>query len=279
MKTDIILIHTGTKFPEYINHCITQLKKFNFNIHIIISEILIPSLIHNDIIISKEEDYIDSDYNSYQIKNHDTSFRDGFWKRTSSRFILLSSYVHKNNISSFFHIENDNLIFSDLSDTKYILDNSKFEMALVIDSENRCIPSIMYVNSLNIIKLLSDYIIRNNFNNDMLNTFNFFNSNKDKVTNLPILPNSVNIEKCVVNYSNFYTELNSIFDGAAIGQYLYGVDSNENTVGFINETTIFDVSNFEYIWEDNIPFMVVDNNKIKINNLHIHSKKLNILNE
>jgi len=137
----------------------------------------------------------------------------------------------------------------------------------------------MYINSLNIIKLLSDYIIKNNFNNDMVNTFNFFNNNRDKVTNLPILPNSVSLEKCTVNYSNFYTELNSIFDGAAIGQYLYGIDSNENTVGFINETTIFDVSKFEYTWVDNIPFMIVDNNKIRINNLHIHSKKLNILNE
>ena len=150
-------------------------------------------------------------------------------------------------------------------------------MAVVIDSENRCIPSIMYIKTLSIIKSLSNYIIKYNFNNDMVNIFNFFNDNKDIVTNLPILPNNVDLKNCNINYSNLYSELESIFDGAAIGQYLYGIDSNENTIGFINETTIFNVSNFEYIWIDNIPFMVNKNNNIKINNLHIHSKKLNIL--
>jgi hypothetical protein len=71
-----------------------------------------------------------------------------------------------------------------------------------------------------------------------------------------------------------YKLFNSIFDGAAIGQYLGGIYSNPNLKGYINDTTIFNVSKYNYIWEHNEPYMVFENKKIKINNLHIHSKNL-----
>jgi hypothetical protein len=80
-----------------------------------------------------------------------------------------------------------------------------------------------------------------------------------------------------------------IFDAAAIGQYLGGVDSrndSSNTVGFVNETSIFKPDTCEYInvkTEDNLVlftarykecFKEIPNQLIKIANLHIHSKKL-----
>lgn len=286
MKVDIVIVHTGNEFPDYINDCISQLKKYEFNIHLIISECLINYLNHDDIIVVKAEDYFNDSYNSYEIYNHDSSFRDGFWKRTSSRFFLIASYSKINNLSSFFHLENDNLIFSDLTNQRNILDSSNYEMSVVIDSENRCIPSIMWFSDSNICQELSDYIFRNNTVNDMVNIFNFFKEHTDSVINLPILPNSSNISLSsttgikysgFINYSNLYNEMNSIFDGAAIGQYLSGIDTRNNprdTIGFINETTIFNVSEFEYIWENNEPYMINGIIKIKICNLHIHSKDL-----
>jgi hypothetical protein len=71
-----------------------------------------------------------------------------------------------------------------------------------------------------------------------------------------------------------YETFNSIFDGAAIGQYLGGIHSDPNLKGFINEKTVFNVAKYNYIWENDEPFMVYLDNKIKINNLHIHSKNL-----
>lgn len=283
---DIILVHTGTVFPDYINDCISQLKKYQFNIHLILSECLLDKVTHSDITIVKAEDYFEDDYNSYEIYNHDNSFRDGFWKRTSSRFFLISSYSKRNNLSSFFHIENDILIFSNLLVEKNILDNSVYDMGVVIDSENRCIPSVIYFRNNNIVERLSKFIYDNNINNDMSNIFNFYSMNKKSVTNLPLLPDSSNINlisstgiRCSgsINYSNLYNEMMSIFDGAAIGQYLGGIDTRSNprdTSGFINETTIFDVSIFKYIWDNGEPFAIFGDQKIKINNLHIHSKDL-----
>ncbi len=75
---------------------------------------------------------------------------------------------------------------------------------------------------------------------------------------------------------------NSIFDGAAIGQYLGGINpavhSNARP-GFINETCIFNPSRIVIEWRRdeknrNVPFAVFDGAAYRINNLHIHSKKL-----
>ncbi len=282
---DVVLVHTGTVFENYINDCITQLKKFNFRIHLILSECLLNEVLHDDIILSKAEDYLDNYYNTFIISGHDTSFRDGFWQRTSTRFFIINSYVCKNNLQSFFHIENDNLIFTDLDKVSDFLQSQSYDMAVVIDSEQRCIPSVVWFRDKNITQRLSEYIYNNNGVNDMTNLYNFFSLNRNSVTNLPIIPSYVEQSNLVsttgirysgeINYSNFYDELNCIFDGAAIGQYLGGIDTRSNprdTEGFVNETTIFDVSKFSFSWSDSKPYF--GNNTIPIVNLHLHSKNL-----
>lgn len=281
MKTKVILVHTGTIFPNHINYCITNLLRFNIDIHLILSKNLHSNIIDTNIKLVCAEDYEDYKYKTFELKNHDTNYKDNFWQRTSSRFFIINNYVKTNNIEDFFHIENDVLLFSDLSKENEILKEMKHDMFVVIDSENRCIPSIIWFKNYNIINSLTDFIHSNNHNNDMSNIFQFYLTNKDKVSNLPILPSNNNLRNNTnFNYSNNFDIFNSIFDAAAIGQYLGGIDNVEyNSVGYISPDSIFDVSNFEYVWEDGIPYMIFDNKKTKINNLHIHSKKLDKINE
>ena len=84
-------------------------------------------------------------------------------------------------------------------------------------------------------------------------------------------------------YCNHFEKFDSIFDAAAIGQYLGGVDyrlANEtNGPGFINESCIFNPSLLRYEWHPDkqgrkIPYVIFGKTKCRINNLHIHSKKL-----
>ena len=72
-----------------------------------------------------------------------------------------------------------------------------------------------------------------------------------------------------------------IFDAAAIGQYLGGVDPRNiegDTRGFINETCIIKYNKYKFEWikidELFIPHIIIDSNKYKICNLHIHCKNL-----
>jgi hypothetical protein len=272
MNQQIVLVHTGNYFPDYINDCIAQIKKYNFNIILIISSKLINNILDKSVKIEIAEDYEDSNYLEFNLKNHDNSYADGFWTRTSSRFILLKNYAQKNNLKSFFHIENDVLIFSNLLKVKEQLELSKFECSIVMDSTDRCIPSILWFKDYYILEKISNHIIINNDLNDMDNLSLFFHKNKINICNFPILPHLIDLPD--INYSNMYETFNSIFDGAAIGQYLGGIHSDPNLKGFINEKTVFNVAKYNYIWENDEPFMVYLDNKIKINNLHIHSKNL-----
>jgi hypothetical protein len=284
---NIILIHIGSIYPNYINDCIIQLKNLNFNVHLIISENLIGYVPYNDINISKIEDYINEKYDSFSIQGYDKNFRDGFWCSTSSRFFILENYVKVKNIKNFYHIEYDNLIYDDLKHTTEILTKQKEDMFLVIDSESRCIPSIMFIKNYKILNELTNFILLNSNKNDMENLFRFYYLNRSNVGNLPILPTNNNIDLISktgiknsgnINYTNLFDDLNIIFDGAAFGQYVGGVDTrndSSNTVGFVNETTIFDVSKLDISWEKKLPVITHNNKKIRICNLHIHSKTLN----
>jgi len=270
---DVILVHTGNQFYDYINDCIYMLKRYNFKIHIIINRDLLNKLDSDNIIVISAEDYYDERLETYHSEMD--NFRDGFWKRTSSRFILIDNYVTRNKIKSFFHIENDILIFSDFKDIKNILEDKQEEMFIVLDSANRCIPSVVYFKSSDITNKLSQFIFDNKDIADMYNLFTFYSLNKDIVTNLPIIPEEL-IKNNIV-FNNYYNDFNSIFDGAAIGQYLGGVDprnNSSNSIGFVNEQCIFNVSNYKYIWKNNEPYMIINGSIVKINNLHIHCKDL-----
>lgn len=73
-----------------------------------------------------------------------------------------------------------------------------------------------------------------------------------------------------------------VFDAAAMGQYLGGIDPNNSpgdTKGFVNESCAIRYDLYQFEWEtiDEIrkPFLVVNPKKrVPIFNLHIHCKKV-----
>jgi hypothetical protein len=80
-----------------------------------------------------------------------------------------------------------------------------------------------------------------------------------------------------------FDQFGAIFDAAAIGQYLGGVDPRNaggaDTAGFINETCIFDPSGYQYRWRTDsqgrrVPCAIDEGREYRVNNLHIHSKDL-----
>jgi hypothetical protein len=272
MKPEVVLVHTGNFFPDYINDCIYQLKKYNLKITLIISCKLIPKVIHKNIKIECAEHYQDENYLNFNLNNHDNNYADGFWTRTSSRFFLLKNYARQNNTKSFFHIENDVLIFSNLIKIQEKLNSLNFECSIVMDCIDRCVPSILWFRNYSILEIINEHISLNNNMNDMENLSILFHKYRNRICNFPILSDSMQLQN--IDYSNMYNLFNSIFDGAAIGQYLAGTHANPNLKNFINEKTIFNPSDYNYIWENAEPYMIHLNKKIKINNLHIHSKNL-----
>jgi hypothetical protein len=138
------------------------------------------------------------------------SFRDGFWVSTTARFFYLEAVMGTLGLKSVFHIENDIVMYEAFQSIfNTINDNTKIWM--VQDSPNRVVPSILYLPCVSRLRELNEYItntIRDSptFVNDM-QILGQWDAEKKRL--FPINP----------------IESNVVFDGAAIGQYLGGIDT------------------------------------------------------
>ena len=217
-------------------------------------------------------------------------FRNSFWISTTTRFFYIESFMEIFNISDSYHIENDIMIYEHLDRIPI----KKDKMYMVKDAPNRVVPSILFIpNSLHLNKLNKHIIKSLSQSTQLLNDMDLLGSySADHIAYFPF---------------DFIDDNNSyIMDGAAIGQYLGGIDPrnipitdnnkqseeliriNNPTRGFINETCNFKPNSIiifkKNVYVDNLKIPIelfygqkeeYNVNKIKqINNLHIHSKQL-----
>jgi hypothetical protein len=291
-KYSIILVHLGNDFFDYILDCIVQIKKFNdCDVYFCANQlhekqiegISVNFIPLESLEITKKHEIFNS------TTSLDRNFRGGFWKFATERFFIIEEVMSKFNLTNVFHLENDNLIYFNIAD-KIDLFIDNYEIGAILDNDQRCIPGFLYLKDINSISKLTEFILERNGRNDM-ELIADFKRESNMVKNLPVIPKEYddrmtsNIGGTTNNPEDYYHNIdlfNSIFDGAAIGQYVGGVDPRNqggDTTGFINESSLFDVSKFVFEFDfDNenrkIPFLIYKNQKYKINNLHIHSKNL-----
>lgn len=269
----LVLVHIGVHFPEYINDCIAQVRSVSsIPIHLLINEVNRSKVSGSVDIVALETIPLSNKRRAFEEKNRlDKHFRDGFWKSCMMRFFYLYEHVVAQNLTDVFHIENDNLIFVDFVQKLSVFQTKP--MWCVMDAPERCIPSFLYFNSSSIIAELLNTCIdhASKSSNDMYALASFHNNNPDKVGTLPIISNYKNtIDPMYFKYADTFGML---FDGAAIGQYIGGVDPRNavgDTRGFINETAVIKCNKMSIAWNEGNPVL----NGLPLVNLHIHSKDL-----
>jgi hypothetical protein len=213
------------------------------------------------------------DYNSKYAFNYDRNFRDGFFIMTSLRFFYIYEFMRQTQLKDVIHIENDVVLYYNCNILLEKLD--KKYLYIPFDTYERNIASIMYIPCDSILKKILD-----NYDYSKSDMYNFSRS-KNIINTFPIgienKEESDEYQFITKNYSTFQF----IFDGAAIGQYLGGVDPRNihgDTTGFINETCIIKYNQYNFYWKTidgtNRPFIIINNNHIPIFNLHIHCKNL-----
>lgn len=221
-------------------------------------------------------DKLDETYNFYSRTTLDKNFRNGFWTLTSLRFFYIYEFMSKFNITDVIHLENDVLIYYncntilDLFDKKY--------MYIPFDTYKRNIASIVYIPSCEVYKQILDNY---DFGKNDMENFSTIKQKTSLIQNLPIFIN-YNSNNNEVNFvTHNFDKFKYIFDAAAIGQFLGGIDpknNSDNTIGFVNETCIIKYNNFNFTWNivDGVkkPFLNIKNHVIPIFNLHIHCKNL-----
>lgn len=297
----LVYIHIGKSIPNYLYDSLYQSLLINGSsckIFVVIDDTQIPSFrsiienfnleIYNNsttanvtiIPVSLLEDYTSSDFTSYKLTlsrfNNIDSFRDGFWVSTTSRFFYIEALMKCLRIENVFHIENDVMLYESFDNIqKCVPYAAQKTVWMVQDAPDRVVPSLLYFPSLDLIKNVNAFIVKTlSSSNVFMNDMNILGLYKDKFE-LAIFPNS-----------------KLMFDGAAIGQFLGGIDKrNEpksSTIGFVNETSKFKPDtcifsrnviktdeHYTSIKLFNCTYLSKDDFYITpIANLHIHTKNL-----
>ncbi len=268
---NIILVCINN-FQHYILDNIKQLQYLNYKSIYIITETHFIEKFKDfsNLFIIDKNDIDNTNINDYKNScNLDKKFRNGFWFSTSARFFYIYNLMDKYNLNDVLHIENDVVLYYNWFQCKFQLNKDK--IYIPFDTYIRNIGSIIYIPNKNLLKnVLDTYDINNN---DMYN----FYKHKDILINLPIFNDYDNKNDEIKYVSKYFKNFNYIFDAAAIGQYLDGVDKSnttEQTIGFINETCVIKYNKYKIFWRDCKPYLLINNKEIPIFNLHIHSKNI-----
>jgi hypothetical protein len=218
------------------------------------------------------------------------NFRDSFWISTTARFFYIESLMELFKLKNVYHIENDIMIYENLKDIPV----NKNTMYMVKDAPHRVIPSILYIPDCSHLNRLNKHMI------------NVLKTSTSLVNDMELLGTYSSNHISFFPF-DFSTDSQFIMDGAAIGQYVGGIDPrnipnfsnktemeknlltlNNPTSGFVNETSTFKPNTIQifkkglHINNIKIPIdlyygQIESGDMIdlkQINNLHIHSKQL-----
>lgn len=218
------------------------------------------------------------DLNYFDVNNRQShNFRNGFWPLTSRRLFCVYEYMKKYKKENCFHLENDVMTYTNLSE---LLDNfKKDKLYITMDAPKRCIAGIMFIpKSYNLTPLIENYMYNKN---DMINLVHYYIKNQGMCETLPIIQINEHYDFPENQFTKNFSFFDGIFDAAAIGQYLGGVDPRNkkgDTRGFVNETCVVKYSKYNFSWikknELYVPHIEINERYIPIYNLHVHCKDL-----
>jgi hypothetical protein len=298
---NICLSYIG-KLPSYIIECIYQIRLFtNINIYLILNDTTSTFLeqlkIYNNVHLINYKDVVSQRFIECIKKNIEKidiieSFKDReeLFIRSIERFYILQNAITKYNLTDVFFMEIDNLIYDDPE--IWLSEFKKNDLCFMFDNYDRFSSGVMFIKDdksmIGMLNFFIEYI--NNSKDEHINEMHilskyFYSKPTDiKIQILPTFWNDANMieepKKCFENY-------NSIFDAASLGIMLFGIDpflyGNKNFQrNYTKEKWMFsyiDYTKYQVIWTKddknrNIPFIFTGRNWLRINNLHIHSKRL-----
>lgn len=195
----------------------------------------------------------------------------GYWLNTMMRLFALKQAAQLNPSEPFIHLESDVYLYAqkdNLQEFEFSQDSVSYPRL----SASRGVASFLYSPNLDtlltFLRKLSAILIENQ---SIVNDMDLLGCalNSETSTELPSTPH--NREELGINHY--------IFDGAALGQYLLGIDPihTDGSVvsGYQNSDYNFDISSFKW----SIPrlgklIVTIQNTDYEILNLHAHSKEI-----
>lgn len=234
----------------------------------------------------------------------DRSYRNGFWTYAAERFFVLEQAMKRLGLANVLHLENDVLLYTDLDALAPKLAASYPGMAATFDNDNRCIPGFVFVSQTPALSIFVHFVaaVMDSARNtppeqrpvptDMLLLAIWRRTRPPgEMDALPVVPGDysaplgsldgeVAVDPSI--YSRRFAELGMVFDAAALGQYLGGVDPRNQagpSRGFVNEGCLFDPRVLKprmIVGDDGLQRPVVESASgiWPVANLHMHSKNM-----
>jgi len=305
---NIVLSFIG-ELPVYIKYCLYQIRLFfDGDIYLIIDDLQSPII--NDIIlynikIIPYSGVISKEFLEFYGQHKDTivefpqcGTRSKLLMRAFERFFLLHNLMEQHNLINIFFMEIDNLIYD--NPNNWSEQFSKKGMCYMYDNEDRFATGVCYFKNVSYLKSFLDSIymyvskypdcyhemavLADHYKSENNNDILILPTHSGDTSKNPIFHKN-NGKLNPLTYVNFQLFSNSVFDAAAMGIWLFGIDPVHTGGKILPKTkgphfSHIEYSEYEFKWETdsngrNIPFINFGNGEwIHINNLHIHSKEL-----
>jgi len=287
----LVFIHIGDAPPGYVATAIQQARKWNPT-----CPIVFISSVHTDEEFADEErvllSRIPMSPNHVKFMDNtklDSEWRGGFWRATTERLFILEDWMRWKGIKECLHLENDVMLYTDISALVPTLRltsaglSTTFQGQGVRQDQIRMCFSILYCRSTDALSnFVASLAVNNRGTDEMQLSGPYWQDNPEECSVLPTAPPGATLVSETFRgwYEN--TAFPCIFDAAAHGQYLGGIDPIHSGAGvsFVNRDTDYRSDQFLYGWavdsaQRRYPTLVDKVGKIwPIANLHVHSKRL-----
>jgi len=284
---NVVLSFIGN-MPKYSIECIQQLRLFfDGPIYFIYSEIETSIkealdkqniiFVHYDEVRSKRFDKISKKKDFCVVDR--LGDRKELFKRSYERMYLLDTLLFKYNLKNVWFMEIDILMFCNPNIFTGILQTQPY--AYCFHDFEHCCSAIFYVRDHSSLQPILETldVFTNHFVSEMRALSEYHKHHQNDIV-FPLIPRTPTHVFYWKDYNLFYTFL---FDGAVIGQYLFGVDNPErkrnDTTHISHLLNIWQYGKFEWHKNDkglSIPYYRFEETSelLPIANMHIHSKDL-----
>jgi hypothetical protein len=298
----ILQVHLGPAVPAYLYDQVRQTRIFNPDtpLYLILDDgtpIDTTAVRELNMIVVRKGSIVRCKNNARFSRRNRLKRRGlgGFWLFASERFFAIESFLAACDLRNVVHMENDVMLYADLGSLLPAFLERSPRIGATMDSERRCIPGLVFIRDRDALSAMNRHIIDNSLrqrHTDMEALALFMAAAApDACSPLPVVPagyagrfglrSAEGVPGASPWYEAGFDRFGGVFDAAALGQYLGGIDTRgeeRDTRGFINETAVYDPRNFNLHWKTESglqrPYGTVGDVEFPVFNLHIHSKRL-----
>ncbi len=299
---NIVQVHLGRTVPNYLYDQLQQTRFFNPTVPIwLILDDGTPydvGRVHALAVFVVRKGRIRESLNHQRFLRRNRLKKrglGGFWLFASERFFVIESFLAACELQNVVHMENDVMLYASLGSLLPAFLEHSPRIGATMDSERRCIPGLVFIRDRDALSAMNGHIIDHSLrqrHTDMEALASFMAAAApDACSPLPVVPTAYPSHFELRNakgepgsrpwYEAGFGRFHGVFDAAALGQYLGGIDTRgeeRDTRGFVNETAVYDPRNFNLHWKVEAglrrPYGTVGGFEFPVFNLHIHSKKL-----